>query len=88
MGRLNIEPWLESRVMKETVTLWPKTRVLDVDEVVHDALSVRLDNGETFPIDIIFSATGYQVRIDRTLFLARGEYPGQAHNGQRLSPIG
>ncbi len=72
VGRLNIEPWLESRVMKETVTLWPKTRVAAVDEIPHDTLSVQLDNGRTFPVDVIILATGYRVQIDRVPLLARG----------------
>jgi len=71
VGRLKIEPWLESRVMKETVTLWPKTRIAAVRES-RDALSVRLDNGSTFPVDAIILATRYRVQIDRVPFLARG----------------
>jgi thioredoxin reductase len=71
VGRLNIEPWLESRLMKETVTLWPKTCIAAVHEN-NDALSVRLDNGRTFPVDAIILATGYRVQIDRVPFLARG----------------
>ena len=82
VGRLKIEPWLESRVMKETVTLWPKTRIAAVHES-HDALSVRLDNGRTFPVDAIILATGYRVQIDRVPFLARGNILDRliTHNG-------
>jgi hypothetical protein len=39
--------------LKETVTLWPKTRIAAVDEI-HDVLSVRLDNGRSFPVDAIW----------------------------------
>jgi cation diffusion facilitator CzcD-associated flavoprotein CzcO len=83
MGRLNVEPWLESRVMKETVTLWPKTHVVAVDEIPHNALSVRLDNGKTFPVDAIILATGYQVQIGQVPFLARGNILNRlaTHNG-------
>jgi cation diffusion facilitator CzcD-associated flavoprotein CzcO len=82
VGRLNIEPWLRSRVMKETVTLWPRTSVGAVDEI-HDALSVQLDNGSTFPVDAIILATGYRVQIDRVPFLARGNVLSKlvTHNG-------
>jgi thioredoxin reductase len=82
VGRLNIEPWLRSRVAKETVTLWPRTSVGAVDEI-HDALSVRLDNGSTFPVDAIILATGYRVQIDRVPFLARGNVLSKlvTHNG-------
>ena len=82
VGRLNIEPWLESRVVKETVMLWPKTRIAAVDEI-HDALSVRLDNGRSFPVDAIILATGYRVQIDQVPFLARGNILNRltTHNG-------
>ncbi len=52
--------------------LWPKTHVTAVDEIPHNALSVRLDNGRTFPVDAIILATGYRVQIDQVPFLARG----------------
>ena len=83
VGRLNIEPWLESRVMKETVTLWPKTRIAAIDEIPNDTLSVRLDNGRTFRVDAIILATGYRVQIDRVPFLARGNTLDRlaTHNG-------
>jgi FAD-dependent urate hydroxylase len=82
VGRLNIEPWLESRVVKETVTLWPKTRIAAVDEI-HDVLSVRLDNGRSFPVDAIILATGYRVQIGQVPFLARGNILNRlaTHNG-------
>jgi cation diffusion facilitator CzcD-associated flavoprotein CzcO len=73
VGRLRVEPWLESRVMKETVALWPRTRVVAADAIPHDALSVRLDNGRTFTVDAIILATGYRVQIDQVPFLARGD---------------
>ena len=67
--------------MKETI-LWPKTRIAAVHES-HDALSVRLDNGRTFPVDAIILATGYRVQIDRVPFLARGNILDRliTHNG-------
>ena len=83
VGRLNVEPWLESRVMKETVTLWPRTRVVAADVIPHDALSVRLDNGRTFTVDCIILATGYRVQIDQVPFLAQGNILDRlaTHNG-------
>ena len=71
-GRLKVEPWLESRVMKETVTLWPRTQVVAVDERPNDELAVRLDNGRAIAVDAIILATGYKVKIDQAPFLARG----------------
>jgi FAD-dependent urate hydroxylase len=71
-GRLKVEPWLEPRVMKAAITLWPKTQVIAVGERPNDALAVRLDNGKTLTIDSIILATGYKVKIDQVPFLARG----------------
>jgi hypothetical protein len=71
-GRLKIEPWLESRVMKKTITLWPRTHVARVDEGSHGALAVRLDDGTSLTVDQIILATGYKVRMDRVPFLVRG----------------
>ena len=69
--------------MKETVTLWPRTRVVAADVMPYDALSVRLDNGRTFTVDCIILATGYRVQIDRVPFLARGNILDRliTHNG-------
>ncbi len=64
-GRLKVEPWLEPRVMKAAITLWPKTQVVAVGERPNDALAVRLDNGRTLTVDSIILATGYKVKIDR-----------------------
>jgi len=71
-GRLKVEPWLEPRVMKAAITLWPKTQVIAVGERPNDALAVRLDNGRTLTVDSIILATGYKVKIDQVPFLARG----------------
>jgi len=71
-GRLKVEPWLEPRVMKAAITLWPKTQVVAVGERPNDALAVRLDNGRTLTVDSIILATGYKVKIDQVPFLARG----------------
>jgi thioredoxin reductase len=75
-GRAKIEPWLESRVMKRTVTLWPKTHIARVDEASSGDLAVRLDNGTTFTVDQIILATGYKVRMDQVPFLAQGNILG------------
>lgn len=60
-GRLKVEPWLESRVMKETVKLWPNTEVASCDELPGGDLVVRLDNGERLTVDRVILATGYKV---------------------------
>ncbi|MGR8999821.1 MAG: FAD-dependent oxidoreductase, partial [Gammaproteobacteria bacterium] len=71
-GRLKIEPWLESRVMKETVKIWPDSQVVSCDELPAGDLAVELDNGESLTVDHVILATGYKVKIDQIPFLARG----------------
>jgi len=71
-GRLKVEPWLEPRVMKRTITLWPKTQLVAVDERANHELTVRLNNGGALTVDAIILATGYKVKIDQVPFLARG----------------
>ena len=71
-GRLKVEPWLESRVMKETVKLWPNTQVVSCDERPGGDLLVKLDTGESLTVDHIILATGYKVKIDQVPFLAQG----------------
>jgi len=71
-GRLKVEPWLEPRVMKDTVTLWPKTQLVEAGELPSGELTVKLDNGKTLTIDHVILATGYKVAIGRVPFLARG----------------
>ena len=71
-GRLKIEPWLESRVMKETIRLWPNTQVVSCDALPGGELKAELDNGERLSIDHVILATGYAVRIDQVPFLSHG----------------
>ena len=71
-GRLKVEPWLESRVVKETVKLWPNTQVVSCDELPGGDLVVRLDNGESLTVDHVILATGYKVKIDQVPLLAHG----------------
>lgn len=71
-GRLKLEPWLESRVMKDSVTLWPRTRLARADATPHGAVRVTLDNGKTITVDHIILATGYRCDIDKVPFLSRG----------------
>ncbi|HET9001190.1 MAG TPA: dimethylaniline monooxygenase, partial [bacterium] len=71
-GRLKVEPWLEPRVMKDAVTLWPKTQLAAAGLLPSGALVLKLDNGKTLTIDHVILATGYKVAIDRVPFLAQG----------------
>jgi thioredoxin reductase len=71
-GRLKIELWLESRVMKETVKIWPDSQVVSCNELPGGDLTVELDNGERLTVDHVILATGYKVKIDQIPFLACG----------------
>lgn len=68
-GRSKVEPWLEPRVMRPGVTLWPRTALASCRET-GDGLAVTLDNGDTLHVDHVILATGYKVRIEKVPFLA------------------
>ena len=72
VGRLHVEPWLEARVLKETVTRWPKTQVVACDELPSGELVITLDSSDVLTVDHIILATGYKVQIDHVPFLAQG----------------
>ena len=72
VGRLHVEPWLEARVMNETVTLWPKTQVVACDELPTGELAVTIDNRNVLSVDHVILATGYKVQINQVPFLAQG----------------
>lgn len=71
-GRMKVEPWLESRVMHDSVSIWPRTEVVGCDELEDDTLAVQLNNGERLLVDQIILATGYKVAIGQVPFLAAG----------------
>ncbi len=71
-GRLKVEPWLEERVMKESVRLWPHTQLQSCDLLPNGDLEIGLDNGEKLTVDHLILATGYKVEIDQVPFLRQG----------------
>jgi thioredoxin reductase len=71
-GRLKVEPWLEPRVVKHGIKLWPKSRLVGSVKEPDGALAVKLDNGETVIVDHVIAATGYKVDMSRVPFLAAG----------------
>jgi hypothetical protein len=74
-GRLKLEPWLESRVTKEPVTIWPKSRVAFCYELSTGEFEITLDagdKGDKIVVDHITLATGYRVNMAQVPFLARG----------------
>src|SRR5215831_676375 len=71
-GRLKVEPWLEARIMNDTVKLWPRTAVSDCQVEPSGEIEVKLSSGATLLVDHIILATGYKVMIDRVPFLTAG----------------
>jgi lysine/ornithine N-monooxygenase len=80
-GRLKVEPWLESRVLKETITVRPKSQIVVCAEQPGGDLAVRLDDGETLVVDHVLAATGYKVD-------SRGQRSGKTSDSRRLSDAG
>ena len=70
-GRLKIDPWLQPRIERDGIRIWPTTR-LRACEDRGDHLLVTLDDGERLPVDHVILATGYKVRIERLPLLAAG----------------
>ena len=78
-GRLKVEPWLASRVLQETVTLWPNTRVSACRELASGEIEVTLNTGNQFHVDHIVLATGYKVNMAQVPLLADGNVLAQLH---------
>jgi thioredoxin reductase len=76
-GRLKVEPWLEPRVRKETIKLWPRSQIAGCVQEPDGELAVKLDNGETLIVDQVMAATGYKVNIARVPFLSAGNLLGE-----------
>ncbi|OIN59248.1 NAD(P)-binding domain-containing protein [Arsenicibacter rosenii] len=71
-GRLKVEPWLAGRLPADKVFLHPQTQLQSAKENPDHSLTITLSSGETFLIDDIILATGYQVNINRLPYLAPG----------------
>lgn len=69
-GRLKVEPWLEQRVIQPEVTLHPRTELVSATLQPDNALLIELSNVETFTVDEVMLATGYQVDVARLPFLS------------------
>jgi cation diffusion facilitator CzcD-associated flavoprotein CzcO len=73
-GRLKLEPWLETRVRRPAVSLWPNSTVSACAES-GTSLAVTL-SGPAGPavvvVDRVILATGYKPDIGRVPLLARG----------------
>ena len=71
-GRLKLEPWLASRVLRDGIHRWPQTRLSSATETTAGDLAVTLDTGQELAVDHVILATGYKVQIDRLPLLAAG----------------
>lgn len=71
-GRLKLEPWLRQRIERDSVTLWPNSRLVDCRPSASGGLEVALDDGHTLAVDQVILATGYDVNVERVPFLAAG----------------
>jgi FAD-dependent urate hydroxylase len=86
-GRLKIEPWLESRVLKEGIKLWPRCQIADCIEDPDGSLAIKLDNGETVIVDHVIAATGYEVNVASVPFLADGNLLQQLAIGNGFAEL-
>ena len=72
-GRSKLEPWLWPRINKETIKIWPKTKVVKCDELPTGDLEITLSTEAKFVVDHVVFATGYKVNIGNVPFLAEGK---------------
>ena len=71
-GRLKVEPWLESRLKDDRISVWPETELASCTQLENGELVAKLTNGETLTIDKLVLATGYKVDLTRLPYLAAG----------------
>lgn len=70
-GRLKVEPWLEPRIDREIVSIWPGNKVRASTHAADDTLEVELASGDRLAIDDVVLATGYRVDLGRLGWLDR-----------------
>ena len=69
-GRLQIEPWLWSRVNKRNIHLWPNSRVTEWRFANGEGVEARLNQGNLLTVDKVILATGYRVDLSKVEYLA------------------
>jgi cation diffusion facilitator CzcD-associated flavoprotein CzcO len=69
-GRLKVEPWLEPRVRREGIEVWPETTIAECRERPSGELAVSLESGVSLTVDDVIFATGYKVDVTRIPLLA------------------
>jgi thioredoxin reductase len=63
-GRAKLEPWLQPRLERPEVTLWPETEVTE-----WDGETARLSQGTDLLVDRVILATGFRMQLERLGFL-------------------
>ncbi len=71
-GRLKVEPWLEPRIMKDDIKLWPRTSLTACEKLTTGELNVSFDNDTKIIVDHIILATGYKVILSQIPFFTNG----------------
>lgn len=71
-GRLKIEPWLQRRVERDGIRVFPQTRVVRCVPAGKGNVHVTFSDGSALTTDRVILATGYKVEIDRLPILTRG----------------
>lgn len=78
-GRLKLEPWLQDRVEREGIVIWPSTRIASCIRQDGGDVRVTLAGGEGILVDRIILATGYKMRIERLPLLMTGNILPHLH---------
>src|SRR5215218_4677482 len=82
-GRLKLEPWLEGRINRPPIRIWPNQRVLGYAERPEGGIEARLGDGLRLVVDHVILATGYVTDMTRVPYLAAGDLLRhvELHNG-------
>ena len=70
-GRSKLEPWLESRIQRGNIRLWPNSSMVDCVQSEDGRVLAKLDNGVSLSMDHLVLATGYRVNVNDVPCLAR-----------------
>ncbi len=70
-GRSKLEPWLASRITRDSVHMWAGTSLVSAHERPNGKLDVALDVGVSLEVDHVILATGYRVDVTQVGLLSR-----------------
>jgi lysine/ornithine N-monooxygenase len=75
-GRLKLEPWLESRIRRPAISLYPESRVVACLSLGNGKLRIELSGGTVLEVDHVILATGYEMDLGRLEYLRNGSLLG------------